>query len=288
MTNKLHELSLRVYELSTLCRGAVVVVGAVLLALLDVLTPPYVPFTGYYFVPVFLSIWFFSCTRPFVLVLSIALGTRLYVQGLNFPQDSQLWEQLLAAGSTLVAFLSFSALVFYLKRYVAQALELSDKDPLTGLRNLRGFMSLAEHELKRRNRVRYPLTIAMMDLDCFKLVNDTHGHPAGDKLLIDFSECLVTTLRNVDIIGRVGGDEFALMLPNTNLQDTELVLERLHSNLQPLFQRVGCKDLGCSIGAVNVQSESCGGEITEFLKKADTLLYEVKHASKNAYVIEAI
>jgi diguanylate cyclase (GGDEF)-like protein len=175
-----------------------------------------------------------------------------------------------------------------LKRYVEQAVENGEKDPLTGLKNRRGFLTLADYEVKRRNRIRYPLTVAMMDIDCFKMLNDTQGHDVGDKLLVEFSEALIASLRNVDIIGRMGGDEFALVLPNTNLEQTNLVLKRLFSHLQPMLRSFGCNGLGCSLGAVNVKSDTRGSEINELLKQADSLMYQIKHTSKNDFLVKEI
>lgn len=275
-------------RIPALLRSVIVITLALFVAALDSLTPGYISFIGYYLIPLFLSIWYFSRSSTFVLVFAIVLLSRLYVVERAVPVSKPFWEFALTFGSPLISFTFFSFLVINLKRYVHNIAENGDKDELTGLRNRRSFFALGKYELMRRNRVRYPLTVAMMDIDCFKTLNDTQGHDAGDKLLIAFSECLISSLRHIDIIARIGGDEFALMLPNTNFEQTKLVLGRLHTHLQPVLKSFGCDDLGCSVGAVNVKAETPDGEINDLLKRADTLMYKVKNNNKNHILVEEI
>lgn len=269
-------------------RGAVVVVAAVLIAATDLLTPTYVSFTGYYLIPLFLSIWYFTGLEVFVLVLTISLSSRLYITEVSVPADKPFWESAVSYGSIVVAFTVFTVIVTMLKKYVHQVLEYSDKDALTGLKNRRSFFTVAEYELNRRNRARYPLSVAMLDIDCFKILNDTQGHDVGDRMLVAFSECLVASLRQVDVIGRFGGDEFALILPNTSYEQTKTLLSRLHSKLQPVLQSFDCAGLGCSIGAVTVAPDAPAVEINDLLKKADALMYQVKKSTKNNYLVDQI
>lgn len=121
-------------------RGAVVVVAAVLIAATDLLTPTYVSFTGYYLIPLFLSIWYFTGLEVFVLVLAISLSSRLYITEVSVPADKPFWESAVSYGSIVVAFTVFTVIVTMLKKYVHQVLEYSDKDALTGLKNRRSFL----------------------------------------------------------------------------------------------------------------------------------------------------
>lgn len=286
MHGKFYRVSQEFLRLPTPLRALIVVLMALLVAAGDFLTPSYISFIGYYLIPIFLSIWYFTCSWVFAVVFAISLLSRIYVVDIAVTSGRPLWQNALSVGSIVLAFSIFSLLVKMLKKYVLHVEENGDKDPLTGLRNRRSFLSLAEYELQRRNRIRYPLTVAMMDLDCFKALNDTQGHDAGDRLLMAFSECLVTSLRNVDIIGRLGGDEFGLVLPNTTYEQTKLVLDRLQSHIKPVLDSFGCDGLGCSVGAVNVKAESFGSEINDLLKRADALMYQVKRTMKNSVLVE--
>ena len=100
-------------------------------------------------------------------------------------------------------------------------------DALTGLANRRRFIEIAEAELVRSRRYDAPLSLLMLDIDHFKEVNDAHGHRAGDRVLQQLARTCLEVLRNVDVVGRVGGEEFAILLPETALPGAVDVAERL-------------------------------------------------------------
>ena len=105
--------------------------------------------------------------------------------------------------------------------------QLASTDPLTGLLNRRRFEALVEREVHRAHRYRRPLVMLSFDLDRFKLVNDRHGHGCGDRVLVAFARCLVAGLRGEDVCARVGGEEFAALLPETSIVRGLEVAERL-------------------------------------------------------------
>ncbi|MFI5233561.1 MAG: diguanylate cyclase [Gemmatimonadales bacterium] len=115
----------------------------------------------------------------------------------------------------------------------AQVLRLSGiRDPLTRLSNRGYFHERAHEELARTARTSKPSTIAMLDIDHFKAVNDSHGHAAGDLVLITFASVLRSTLRASDLIARLGGEEFALLLPETSLENARITLEAIRATLR--------------------------------------------------------
>ena len=111
------------------------------------------------------------------------------------------------------------------------AVRLSITDPLTGLHNRRHVFARLDELFTNARELRYPLSLAVLDLDHFKTVNDTHGHATGDQVLVHFARQLQGQLRPQDLAGRIGGEEFLLVLPNTEPQGVRQVLSRLRANL---------------------------------------------------------
>ena len=115
------------------------------------------------------------------------------------------------------------------RRQLLQRLErLASTDPLTELCNRRRFLELARYELRRATRLGQPLCLALVDIDHFKQINDSHGHAAGDAALQRLAALCRSHLRDIDVIARIGGDEFAMLLPQTSAEQGLLVLQRLH------------------------------------------------------------
>ncbi|MDQ3992799.1 MAG: GGDEF domain-containing protein [Actinomycetota bacterium] len=156
-------------------------------------------------------------------------------------------------------------------------------DELTGLVNRRRFMTALDTEIARTTRVSPP-SLILADLDDFKRVNDEFGHPIGDELLQAFAQALLAYVRDIDIPARLGGEEFAVLLPETPLDGAFAVAERLQRFLasSPLLVRVG-RDIGttASFGVAELHE---GEEADEFLRRADAALYRAKAEGKNQVV----
>jgi diguanylate cyclase (GGDEF)-like protein/PAS domain S-box-containing protein len=155
-------------------------------------------------------------------------------------------------------------------------------DVLTGLSNRRHFYELAEQEVARAKRYGTPLAVLMLDIDHFKKINDTYGHPIGDAVLQKLSEVCRKTLRENDIIGRLGGEEFAILLPEADNQRALEVAERLRlavANSRIPLPKEGHFRFFVSIGVTSfVETDE---SIDSMLKRADAALYASKHGGRN-------
>lgn len=285
MKDKFQALNSAFLRLPSAFRVLIVIAIFCAIAVGDFLTPPFISFAGFYLLPIFLSIWYSRSFGVFATVFIASLLMRTYAVVLGTPPDAPFWESILNVGSTAFGYVLFSVLGLHLKTYVVEVVENGDTDQLTGLRSRRNFLATAEYELGRRKRIRFPVSVAMLDIDNFKQINDNHGHAAGDRLLVAFSQCLQHSLRNIDIVGRLGGDEFGLVLSGITFEQTNSVLRHLHSNLKPVLDSFEVENLGCSIGAVNVKEEDTEVTIDQLLNQADVLMYQVKNSMKNDYLV---
>lgn len=169
------------------------------------------------------------------------------------------------------------------KNYEAQLHKMSVTDELTGLLNRRGFMTVADRQLKLAHRNKNDIFLLYVDFDNMKWINDTHGHPVGDSALIETGEVLTNTFREVDIIGRVGGDEFIVMMTDhDNEQIEKKVMTRLAKRIAETNNQQNRKfKIMLSIGAVHYDhSEVCS--IEDLMLKADKLMYENKRQKQTA------
>ena len=156
---------------------------------------------------------------------------------------------------------------------------------LTGARNRRAFTALTEVELARHQRHGGPLSLIMMDLDHFKAINDGHGHAAGDVVLVEVIRRCRDSLRRHDVIGRMGGEEFTILLPETGLAKAYEVAERLRQAIaaSPIPTPAGVDiDVTVSMG---VTALNPGDNIDFLLSRADRALYQAKDQGRNRSAI---
>ena len=168
----------------------------------------------------------------------------------------------------------------------AQLLAKSRIDTKTGLLNVSTWEAEAEQEIARAVRTRSALSIAMIDIDHFKVVNDTHGHLVGDKALRAVTSALREQLRSYDLAGRFGGEEFAILLPQTREDQALRIAERLRTHVAGMAIGVGedaatgpCIRLTVSVGVAAL--DRIGPELTDLLAAADAALYLAKQAGRN-------
>jgi diguanylate cyclase (GGDEF)-like protein/PAS domain S-box-containing protein len=160
--------------------------------------------------------------------------------------------------------------------------QLANTDPLTGLFNRRVFLERLKQESDRISRLGGFATLLMLDLDFFKHINDNYGHATGDEALRQFSRIVKNHSRSIDVPARLGGEEFAILLPSTNQTDAEIAAERLRqevSEIEMEHPTKGIVKMTVSIGCCLISMNNSDGEIA--LSHADSALYEAKKAGRN-------
>ena len=171
------------------------------------------------------------------------------------------------------------------KRIQAILENLATRDPLTNLNNRRHFLLLAEKEWHRALRYKHPFTVLMLDLDHFKQINDHYGHSIGDQALISVAGIIQAALRASEIAGRYGGDEFAIILPETTAKNGLVVSKRICNEIieQVIQTETGPIALTASIGVAGLSDKNRNSisSLDTLLNRADKALYKAKRAGKN-------
>ncbi len=166
-------------------------------------------------------------------------------------------------------------------RLKAELQILATTDVLTGIVNRRQFLALASRELKRAARLHHPLALAMLDMDGLKHINDTHGHAAGDQVLVAFTDTCRKNIREIDVFARVGGDEFVVLLPETEREEAYKAVERVQLALaaQPVY--LGGQPVIVTFSAGITSMTDMVESLDELLARADSALYRAKAAGRN-------
>jgi diguanylate cyclase (GGDEF)-like protein len=215
----------------------------------------------------------------FYLVLDVVMWTGEPLQPIS--RDALLAVHLF---NLSVVFAMFSYLSFFYLKIVSSAQrklrQMAATDPLTGLFNRRHMIDLAERELARFQRSRHPIGLLLLDIDHFKVINDSHGHELGDKVLVDVANGIKAVLRSQDLIARWGGEEFLAILPDTNLEQARASAERVR---QALMQQRWCFDgqsvaVTISVGVSEFQEDD---SLTSAINRADRALYRCKDNGRN-------
>ncbi len=174
------------------------------------------------------------------------------------------------------------------KRRDAELKMLATTDSLTGVRNRRDFLFHGERELARSCRYQQPLAFIMLDIDNFKSINDRYGHPVGDQVLKAVSRCCTDVLRENDIFGRVGGEEFAVALPQTSLAEAANSAERLRVAVAALVVPLEDGDsVNATISLGVAELEEGASQFDELFKRADSALYRAKENGRNRFELWA-
>ena len=268
-----------VFAISLLC--------VILAGYLDLQTGERISMLLLYSVPILLSSRF--CGRTEVIVVAVGAAASWFVFNVIYrhPESSGVilsWNAFNGFGIfALIAYtLSLQAkLRISLEREKLKA----NTDRLTGLLNKGAFREMVEGEINRARRYGHPISLAFIDLDNFKQVNDTQGHARGDKLLQDVAETILFTVRKTDIVARVGGDEFTVFFPETDERQVRRAIEKLVKSLEIMTSQSGWQ-VTASIGAISC-AEVCT-TYDDLLGKADNLMYVAKEKGKNTAEFKAI
>lgn len=237
-----------------------------------------------YFLPLTLAAWRFGrCGMIIATVLcTLTWGASNYAAGMQFSHPRIWASNLLAQG---VALFIVGVVIVRLRDSLERVTALSRMDQLTSLLNARAFREAAEYTLTLAQRYAHPITVAYIDLDHFKAVNDALGHTGGDVLLRKVADLLRQGVRAGDIPARLGGDEFAVLLPETGPDAAREMLHRLQSRLRDALRQCP-RPVTASIGAVSYLAPT--GKIDDLIRRADALMYAAKSAGKNRVYVEVI
>jgi len=213
-----------------------------------------------------------------VLMLPILLGDFLLASDQSAP--ATIWVTIFAVQLVLYSIGAvFIIFMMVAERTVSAHKNAASVDPLTGMLNRRGFAEATSRLIEREAGAGRPVTVLIFDIDHFKSINDRFGHPAGDEILKLFSIVVINSLRITDLSGRIGGEEFAAMLP-CSLDEGVVVAERVRRNFEQsgIVIEEGPVDTTVSIG---VAGGPAGTELEVLLAAADTALYQAKRDGRN-------
>jgi len=166
-----------------------------------------------------------------------------------------------------------------------QAETLASTDVLTGMNNRRAFFNHGNHIHQQATRYRHPYCVLMLDLDLFKNVNDTYGHQVGDEALKAISKAISVITRTSDVAGRVGGEEFAVILPETSTEDAKGLAERLRVSIEDISMPLENGELKLTVSIGISEKGEDGSSLDEAISKADKALYQAKGQGRNQVVV---
>lgn len=267
---------LRLVESRTNAAG-LIIGGIILIAAVDFFTGVELRIFPMYYGPVALAAWSFGHRGT----IAAAVGSALSWFVANQLAGQQYSAPYIWLANTVVQGASFSIVGFLvagLRVTLVRERALSRTDPLSGLMNHRAFYQESARLLALCRRGRRPITLAYIDVDDFKLVNDTQGHLAGDDLLRAVGQVLQSTLRSSDLTARLGGDEFAVLLPELSPIEAGQALHRLRDAISQVL-RGSSLAVTVSIGAITEMTAP--DTVETMLHKADLVMYEAKRAGKN-------
>jgi diguanylate cyclase (GGDEF)-like protein len=247
-----------------------------LLGWLDLFTGVYSQFV-FYLIPVSFAAWFVSERSG---ILFCLLSAAIHSVANEWPHSFQFTYSLLQYWNKLVELIfliAMSLLFSALRENLDNEKKLARHDPLTDTLNRRSFYDLAEHEINRAQRYELPLTVAYLDLDNFKTINDNFGHQSGDELLIAVVEAIRSNIRSSDVLARFGGDEFVILLSDTSGESAVKFLNKVRDHLNEMVALRGWP-VSFSIGVVTYAYPP---NIDEVVRYADELMYTVKRSGKN-------
>jgi diguanylate cyclase (GGDEF)-like protein len=237
----------------------------------------------FYVFPLLFSSWYGSRTTG---MLSAVMSVLVYVIiEVAFSRVSPTLNALLLfTAPYLAAYLLLAILIINFRNVHRTEVVAADTDNLTGMYNARSFYAELANELLRSKRYDHAFSLAYLDVDNFKSINDSLGHTAGDKLLKEVANCLVSSLRATDVIARLGGDEYACLLPETNQEEAKLAFLKTADLLKRRMAK-NKWDVSFSIGVVTF--ENLPEDIKEAIDIADKVMYSVKKDNKDNIAYQA-
>ena len=253
------------------------IVLVILFGVVDYLTGDYLALSLFYLIPIYIV----THNRGLYSGILISIFSAVtwlsadLVGNMNYPHPFiPYWNASLMLGFFLIV----TYLLYRLEKTLASEQHLARTDSLTGAMNGRYFHELAVSEIERVRRYKHPMTIAFLDVDNFKEINDRLGHSAGDVLLCSLSDAIKKNIRTTDIVARLGGDEFAILMPETDYESAQAVLVKLQNLLLDVMHN-NHWPVTFSIGAITYHRPPVS--VDEAINKADNLMYSAKNTGKN-------
>ncbi|MEQ8849461.1 GGDEF domain-containing protein [Botrimarina sp.] len=257
---------------------------ATLIAVADFLTGDTFPLIVCYLPTIAMVCWVTSPAIGAVLAAGCCVGW-LLDDALTLEMQGVTAAEAWVAVSHALFFAIVVGMLARLREAHANERRLARTDGLTGLLNAKAFRERADEEMARSRRTGRPVSVAFIDCDNFKTVNDTLGHLEGDRLLSAIADQMRLTVRQIDMPARMGGDEFAILLPETAQHDAQLVVERLRDDLTRRMQEQSWPvtfSIGVAVYATPPES------VDALIHGADTLMYEVKAGAKDAVALKLV
>ena len=260
-------------------KAASIAAGLSLLALIGVVDfyATEVSVDAFYLIPITLITWF-SGGGAGVAVSGASAVVWFAVHALHQPESALSYTPYWNTLMQLAVFLTITGLLTQLKAEADREKESPRSDYLTKTANKRNFMAQAELEIQRAHRYKHPFTLVYLDVDNLRFVNQRMGHSSGDTLLQETAYTLKEKIRSTDLIGRIGGDEFALLLPETQAEAARIVVRRLQKYLLDIAEKNEWP-VSFSFGVVTFSRPP--ENVEEMLKKADSLVSAAKESGKN-------
>lgn len=240
-------------------------------------TNAYLEFSVFFLLPIAFVTWFVSRRAGFfaslmtgAVILGVNLSSSIYLKS----SEIAYWNALLWSGF----FCMITVIIADLKVLHYRERELARVDSLTGAATRLAFYEFARDEVNRARRTNQPITLAYLDVDSFKEINDRNGHNLGDRVLHAVAQNIRASIRRTDMIARMGGDEFAILLPNASREAGNRLLQKVFNVLTLAMNQRGWP-VTFSVGAVTFLNAP--DSVEHMLENADEAMYSVKQSGKN-------
>ena len=237
----------------------------------------------------FRKVYSVTTTSP-IFIMSVLVALRIIVTLYSLSNTDLRAKSEFNTGFLVIMMLCLlgfnsTAIGLVISKMINKIRILSEKDPLTDAYNRRYLNMVAEEEITRVRKNHYPLSVVLLDIDHFKRVNDVYGHAAGDMALIGCVDIIKRNIRSTDHVGRLGGEEFCILLPKTSLDSARIIAERIRSNIQtePILWEDKSISITASFG-ITCFNSTIENEWSNLLNKADIAMYQAKNNGRNQIV----